>query len=137
MIRKPLRPLASILRARSDGENPDQIERANLRERHEEMRNKGRARAEGRLFIMAVLFTGAFVTVGARMGVVSMSEATEPRTSFAGSRIQAERADIVDRKGRILATNLETHALYAQPHHMIDKERAAKELVAIFPDLDE
>ncbi len=137
MIRKPLRPLASILHARSAGENPDQIERANLRERHEEMRNKGRARAEGRLLIMAVLFTGAFITVGARMGVVSMSEATEPRTSYAGSRIQAERADIVDRKGRILATNLETHALYAQPHHMIDKERAAKELVAIFPDLDE
>ncbi|MBO9397519.1 penicillin-binding protein 2 [Shimia sp. R9_1] len=137
MTRTPLRPLASILRARDVGENPDSIERANLRARHEEMRSKGRARAEGRLLIMAVLFTGAFITVGARMGVVSMSEATEPRTSYAGSRIQAERADIVDRHGRILATNLETHALYAQPHHMIDKERAAKELVAIFPDLDE
>ena len=137
MTRKPLRPLASILRARDVGENPDSIERANLRARHEEMRSKGRARAEGRLLIMAVLFTGAFITVGARMGIVSMSEATEPRTSYAGSRIQAERADIVDRNGRILATNLETHALYAQPHHMIDKERAAKELVAIFPDLDE
>jgi cell division protein FtsI (penicillin-binding protein 3) len=137
MTRTPLRPLASILRARDIGENPDAIERANLRARHEEMRSKGRARAEGRLLIMAVLFTGAFLTVGARMGMVSMSEASEPRTSYAGSRIQAERADIVDRHGRILATNLETHALYAQPHHMIDKERAAKELVAIFPDLDE
>ncbi|MDA5555278.1 peptidoglycan D,D-transpeptidase FtsI family protein [Shimia sp. MMG029] len=137
MTRTPLRPLASILRARAVGESPDSIERANLRARHEEMRSKGRARAEGRLLIMAVLFTGAFITVGTRMGMVSVSEASEPRTSYAGSRIQAERADIVDRHGRILATNLETHALYAQPHHMIDKARAAKELVAIFPDLDE
>ncbi|MBO9473515.1 penicillin-binding protein 2 [Shimia sp. R10_1] len=137
MTRTPLRPLASILRARAVGENPDSIERANLRARHEEMRSKGRARAEGRLLIMAVLFTGAFITVGTRMGMVSVSEASEPRTSYAGSRIQAERADIVDRHGRILATNLETHALYAQPHHMIDKVRAAKELVAIFPGLDE
>ena len=136
MIRKPLRPLASILHARSVGENPDQIERVNLRERHEEMRNKGRARAEGRLLIMGALFAGAFLTVGARMAVVSMSEATEPRTSYAGSRIQAERADIVDRKGRILATNLETHSIYAHPHEMIDPVFAAQKLAEIFPDLD-
>ncbi|WP_294227880.1 penicillin-binding protein 2 [uncultured Shimia sp.] len=136
MIRKPLRPLASILHARNAGENPDQIERANVRERHEEMRNKGRARAEGRLLIMGVLFAGAFLTVGARMAVVSTSEATEPRTSYAGSRIQAERADIVDRKGRILATNLETHSIYAHPHEMIDPAVAAQRLAEIFPDLD-
>ena len=136
MIRKPLRPLASILHARSAGQNPDQIERANVRERHEEMRNKGRARAEGRLLIMGVIFAGAFLTVGARMAVVSTSEATEPRTSYAGSRIQAERADIVDRKGRILATNLETHSIYAHPHEMIDPAFAAERLAEIFPNLD-
>jgi cell division protein FtsI (penicillin-binding protein 3) len=136
MIRKPLRPLASILHARSAGQNPDQIERANVRERHEEMRNKGRARAEGRLLIMGVIFAGAFLTVGARMAVVSTSEATEPRTSYAGSRIQAERADIVDRKGRILATNLETYSIYAHPHEMIDPAFAAERLAEIFPDLD-
>ncbi len=137
MIRKPLRPLASILRARDKGENPDVIERENIRQRHEEMRDTGRARAEGRLFIMAILFFGAFITVGARMGIVSYSEAVEPRTSYSVSKIVAQRADIVDRKGRILATNLETNSLYAQPHHMIDKERVATELVAIFPELDE
>ncbi|SFL94808.1 peptidoglycan D,D-transpeptidase FtsI family protein [Shimia aestuarii] len=137
MIRKPLRPLASILRARDAGENPDVIERENIRQRHEEMRDKGRARAEGRLFIMSILFLGAFITVGARMGIVSYSEAVEPRANYSANRIVAQRADIVDRKGRILATNLETHSLYAQPQHMIDKERVAKELVDIFPDLEE
>ncbi|TCL09988.1 cell division protein FtsI (penicillin-binding protein 3) [Shimia isoporae] len=137
MTRKPLRPLASILKARRDGESAEAIERANLRERHEEMQNKGRARAEGRLLVMSFLFLAAFGTVGVRMGTVSMTDATEPRRSFSASHIQAERADIVDRKGRILATNLETHALYAQPPHMIDKERVARELAAIFPDLKE
>ncbi|WP_270728376.1 peptidoglycan D,D-transpeptidase FtsI family protein [Shimia sp. Alg240-R146] len=137
MIRKPLRPLASILKARQDGESAEAIERANLRERHEEMQNKGRARAEGRLLVMSVLFMAAFGTVGMRMGAVGMTDATEPRRIYSASHIQAERADIVDRKGRILATNLETHAIYAQPPHMIDKERVARELAAIFPDLDE
>ncbi|MCP4818525.1 MAG: penicillin-binding protein 2 [Shimia sp.] len=137
MTRKPLRPLASILKARTDGESAEAIERANLRERHEEMQNKARARAEGRLLVMSVLFLAAFGAVGTRMGAVAMTDATEPRRSYSASHIQAERADIVDRKGRILATNLETHALYAQPPHMIDKERVARELVEIFPNLSE
>ncbi len=137
MIRKPLRPLASILRARDAGENPDAIERENVRQRHEEMRDKGRVRAEGRLFIMAILFLGGFITVSARMAVVSVSEAVEPHANYSGNRIVAQRADIVDRRGRILATNLETYALYAQPPQMIDKERVARELAAIFPDLKE
>ncbi|WP_127114093.1 peptidoglycan D,D-transpeptidase FtsI family protein [Shimia sediminis] len=137
MIRAPLRPLARILRARDTGENPDAIERENIRLRHEEMRDKARYRAEGRLLVLSVAFLAGFITVGTRMGALAFSEAQEPRASAAGSRIVAQRADIVDRKGRILATNLETHSLYAQPQHMIDKERVAKELVSIFPDLEE
>lgn len=137
MIRTPLRPLARILRARDTGENPDAIERENIRLRHEEMRDKARNRAEGRLLVMSIAFLAGFIVVGARMGALAFSEAQEPRASAAGARIVAQRADIVDRKGRILATNLETHSLYAQPHQMIDKERVARELVAIFPDLKE
>ncbi|WP_204113661.1 peptidoglycan D,D-transpeptidase FtsI family protein [Shimia biformata] len=137
MIRTPLRPLARILKARDTGENPDTIERENIRQRHEEMRDKSRARAEGRLLLMCVMFLGAFIVIGAQMTILANSEAQEPRASAAGARIVAQRADIVDRKGRILATNLETHSLYAQPHHMIDKERVARELAEIFPDLKE
>ena len=47
-----------------------------------------------------------------------------------------QRADIVDRKGRILATNFETHSLYAQPQQMIEPLKAADRLAEIFPDLD-
>lgn len=137
MIRTPLRPLARILKARDTGENPDAIERENIRVRHEEMRDKARNRAEGRLLILSVAFLAGFIVVGVRMGTLAFSEAQEPRADATGSQIVAQRADIVDRKGRILATNLETHSLYAQPHQMIDKERVAKELVAIFPDLKE
>ncbi|MDP3862033.1 MAG: penicillin-binding protein 2, partial [Phaeovulum sp.] len=53
-----------------------------------------------------------------------------------GDAILASRADILDRNGRVLATNLLTHSLYAQPREMIDPVRVARELVAIFPDLD-
>jgi cell division protein FtsI (penicillin-binding protein 3) len=136
VIRTPLRPLARILEARKKGENPDAIERENIRIRHEQIRDRARARAEGRLLVLGVFFFCAFAVVGARMGMLATSEPTEPLASATGAAINASRADIVDRHGRILATNFDTYSLYAQPPHMVDKVAAADALVSIFPDLD-
>ncbi len=135
-MRAPLRPLARILRARKDGENPEIVERENRRHRHDEMRDAARGRAEGRLLVLGVMFFCAFVVVGARMGVLAASDPAEPRATVQGSSIIGQRADIVDRNGRVLATNLETYSLYAQPPQMIDPPAAATKLAAIFPDLD-
>jgi cell division protein FtsI (penicillin-binding protein 3) len=137
MSRTPLRPLARILDAREKGENPDAIERENTRVRHEEMRDRARARAEGRLLVLGVMFFCAYAVIGARMGLMAGSEPVEPRARASAAQIVAQRADIVDRRGRVLATNLETHSLYAQPPQMIEPERVAHELVKVFPDLDE
>ncbi len=136
MIRTPLRPLASILRARQRGENPDGIERENIRQRHEAMRDSLRQRAETRLLVLGVSFLIGFSLIGARMTVLASTEASEPRASTRDAQITALRANITDRNGVVLATNLVTHSLYAQPPMMIEPERAALELAAIFPDLD-
>lgn len=136
MIRTPLRPLARILSARQKGENPDSIERENLRLRHEAIRDKSRMRAEGRLLILGLGFLAAFSTIGARMGLLAATEPMEPRAAAPGAEITAQRADITDRNGRILATNMQTYALYAQPKDMVDPARVSKELGAIFPEID-
>lgn len=136
MIRTPLRPLARILSARDRGENPDAIERENLRLRTEAARDRARARAEGRLLLLGVCFFAAFTVIGARMGLLAATDPEEPQMADVGSPILTGRADIVDRNGRVLATNLVTHALYAQPRQMVDPERVATELAQIFPDLD-
>lgn len=137
MIRTPLRPLARILSARDRGENPDAIERENIRLRNEEARDRARNRAEGRLLLLGLGFFAAFTLIGARMGLLAAVEPEEPVVADMTSGIQAQRADIVDRNGRVLATNLVTHALYAQPRQMVDPLRVARELAEIFPDLNE
>jgi cell division protein FtsI (penicillin-binding protein 3) len=136
MIRTPLRPLARILSARQKGENPDVIERENVARRNEAARDKARGRAQVRLLLLGCGFLMAFGTIGARMGLMAATPPVEPVASASGAEILAQRADITDRNGRVLATNMLTHALYAQPKIMVDTARVARELAAIFPDLD-
>ncbi|TXI02115.1 MAG: penicillin-binding protein 2 [Pseudorhodobacter sp.] len=136
MIRTPLRPLARILHARASGVNPDAIERENLAQRHEVIRDRSRGRAQMRLLFLCMCFASAFTVVGARMGMLAASEPMEPRSTGTGTTIAQGRADIVDRNGRILATNMLTHALYVQTKDLIDPARVARELAAIFPELD-
>ncbi|MDQ7260446.1 penicillin-binding protein 2 [Paracoccus sp. PS-1] len=136
MIRTPLRPLARILRARETGQNPDAIEAENRAQRHAVIQEKARGSARTRLFFMSCAFAVAFGTVGAKMGVLASSQPSEPRVQTTGAQIISQRADITDRHGRVLATNLLTHSLYAHPQQMVEPERAARELVRVFPDLD-
>ena len=136
MIRTPLRPLARILDARAQGVNPKGIERENLRLRREQARDAGRRRAEWRLLVLAALFFAGYAVIGARMGMLAATPVVESEP-YAGEGISGERADVLDRNGHILATNLVTHSLYAEMRYMQDGRRAAHELARIFPDLDE
>ena len=135
MIRTPLRPLARILKARERGEDTHAIEAENLRLRHEAMRDTSRLRAEGRLLVLGAMFAIAFGTIGMRMGALAGSTLQEPQAAVRGNPIIGQRADITDRNGRILATNLQTYSLYAHPQDMVDPVYAADELVKIFPEL--
>jgi len=134
--RIPLRPLARILGARAAGQNPDWIERENIRKRHEVMRDKARLMAEGRLVVLGLFFLAGFVLIGAQMTLLAVSEPMEPRTTASITKIVAQRADIIDRQGRVLATNFDTHSLYAHPKDLIDPAGAVAALTQIFPDLD-
>lgn len=47
------------------------------------------------------------------------------------------RPDIVDRNGRLLATDVEVHSLYADPSRVIDADETVEKLAAVLRDLDE
>lgn len=136
MIRRPLRPLARILRARAEGGDPDLVEAEERAHRLAERHRDERAKAETRLLLLGVVFILGFSTVAGRMALVSASVPVEPRGAGGTEAIHAQRADIVDRNGLVLATNIVTASLYAQPRDLIDPEGAAEKLAAIFPDLD-
>ncbi len=136
MIRRPLRPLARILRARAEGKDPDLVEAEERAARMEARHQAERVKAETRLLLLGVVFILGFSAVAGRMALVSASVPVEPRAGMPGAPIHTQRADIVDRNGAILATNIVTASLYAQPQEMIDPRATATALARIFPDLD-
>ena len=135
-LRSPLRPLSQILPARARGEDTRQIEQDNIKARHLATRDKSRLTAQGRMLVLGGIFLCLYAVLVVRIGMLSSAEPTEPTAQDLGLSIVAQRADIVDRKGRILATNMETHSLYVETPHLVDAAGTAQALARIFPDLD-
>ncbi len=46
------------------------------------------------------------------------------------------RPDIVDRRGRLLATDVSLPSLFADPSHILDRDAVVEQLVNLMPDLD-
>ena len=136
-IRRPLRPLTRILKARARGVDPDLIEAEERAARLRKQRTREKRRAELRLGLMASVFGLSFLAVAGKMGMVALEEPVEPPSRGQAVAIINQRANIVDRNGAILATNLRTASLYATPQDMADPLGAVDGLMAIFPDLEE
>lgn len=137
MTRIPLRPLARILQARAQGSNPELIEKENRAQRAEALREASRGQSQTRIWVLGAAFLAGYAMIGVQMGSLAASEPVEPRSAGGGPAINASRADIVDRNGHILATNLATQALYVETKHLVDPAMVAARLAALFPDLDE
>ena len=131
-----MRPLARVLSARAEGSDPNLVEAEERAARLAQRHRAERAKAETRLLLLGVAFILGFSTIAGRMALLSAAVPVEPRGGIPADPIHAQRADIVDDTGRVLATNIVTASLYAQPEQMIDPRAAADGLAAIFPDLD-
>jgi cell division protein FtsI (penicillin-binding protein 3) len=93
-----------------------------------------------RLLITAALFCLAFVVIGLRLLEVATfpSEEWRPAHRLVVAKAPAPaRADIVDRRGVLLATTLEVPSLFANPKQILDAKDAAHRLARVLPDLDE
>jgi len=92
-----------------------------------------------RLLITGAIFSVAFIVVTGRLiGVTMFVEKSPPQYSRSSSKafLNISRADIVDRHGTLLATNLRTASLYAKPRIILDAREATNKLTSVLPNLD-
>jgi cell division protein FtsI (penicillin-binding protein 3) len=98
----------------------------------EAVRDQGRFRL--RLTILA--FALIYAVIAGRLIMLGFADA-EPAGERVGAEaaISAARPDLVDRNGEILATDIRTASLYAEPRRIIDADEAALAINSVLPDL--
>ncbi len=91
-------------------------------------------RTRNRVIMTMAVFFGIYAVIGGRLVYLGFQD---PVPSGApASRVTASRPDIVDRNGEVLATDIKTSSLFAEPRHIVDADEAIEKLATVLPNID-
>jgi cell division protein FtsI (penicillin-binding protein 3) len=94
-------------------------------------------KAKARLGLAILGFAVIYGVIAARLVMfATMSEGHGSRRTVTQDAIATARPDILDRTGEVLATDVKTPSLFAEPRKLIDVDEAVELLTAVLPDLD-
>ncbi len=91
-------------------------------------------KARNRIVMTMAAFLAIYAAIAGRLVYLGMLEPED--SGPPGARITASRPDIVDRNGEILATDIKTSSLFAEPRRIVDADEATERLASVLPDLD-
>ena len=92
--------------------------------------------ATNRVAIALVCFGLAFCGLAARLVQYGFDDIPSNARAGAGLATLASRPDLLDRNGRLLATDIRTASLFAEPRRIVDADEAVEKLAQVLPDLD-
>ena len=94
-------------------------------------------KAKARLGLAILAFAGIYCVIALRLVLFAeQSEGHGAHRSVSQDAVATARPDILDRNGRILATDVKAPSLFAEPRKLIDADEAEELLTATLPDLD-
>jgi cell division protein FtsI (penicillin-binding protein 3) len=92
------------------------------------------SRARSRMAMTMAVFFAMYAAIGGRLIYLGIQEPKE--SGGPASRITASRPDIVDRNGEVLATDIKTASLFAEPRRIVDADEVLEKLSTVLPDID-
>ena len=94
-------------------------------------------KTKARLGLAILAFAAIYCVIALRLVMfAAVSDGHGTRRSVGQDAVATARPDIVDRNGRVLATDVKTPSLFAEPRKLIDVDEAEELLTAVLPDLD-
>jgi cell division protein FtsI (penicillin-binding protein 3) len=94
-------------------------------------------KAKARLGLAVVAFIVIYGIIALRLVMFAIAaDGHGPRHGVTQDAVATSRPDILDRNGMIIATDVKTPSLYAEPRKLIDVDEAEEMLTAVMPDLD-
>jgi cell division protein FtsI (penicillin-binding protein 3) len=94
------------------------------------------ARCRYRFRLACLGFALAFLLIGGRLVSLGFAGTENSGGGFYDISTTIHRPDIVDRNGRLLATDIRGATLYADPKKVIDYDEVADEVASVLPDVD-
>jgi cell division protein FtsI (penicillin-binding protein 3) len=91
-------------------------------------------KARNRVLMTMAAFLSIYGVIAGRLVYLGMQQPED--SGPPGSRVTASRPDIVDRNGVVLATDIKTASLYAEPRRIVDADEATEKLASVLPDID-
>src|SRR5277367_5469928 len=94
-------------------------------------------RSGARIRTLALGLFVAYAAIGAKLLALGLSH-DPPQTlkAAADDAVSGARPDLLDRNGAILATDVKTMSVFAEPNRIIDKDEAVELITAVLPDVD-
>jgi cell division protein FtsI (penicillin-binding protein 3) len=90
-----------------------------------------------RLRLVGLAFIAVFGLISGKLVYLGVKPDTSQNLKSAASdAVSGARPDILDRNGAILATDIKTMSVFAEPRRIIDKDEAVELLTAVLPDVD-
>nr|CAD6617086.1 penicillin-binding protein 2 [Rhizobium sp. TCK] len=94
------------------------------------------AQARNRVGLIIVGFVAVYGVIGGRLVQYGMAQLEITSSIMPADRLMASRPDLLDRNGEVLATDIRTVSLYAEPHKIVDADEVIEKLATVLPDLD-
>src|SRR6516225_2668521 len=95
------------------------------------------AKTRARLGLAVLVFALGYAIIAARLVMFAAApDGHGSRRTIGQDAVATARPDILDRNGEILATDVRTPSLFAEPHRIIDIDEASGLLTAVMPDID-
>ncbi|MDQ0454788.1 peptidoglycan D,D-transpeptidase FtsI family protein [Rhizobium paknamense] len=92
--------------------------------------------ARRRVGLIILAFTAVYGVIGVRLMHYGYAQPESTSSIMPPDRLMASRPDILDRNGQVLATDIRTVSLFAEPHKIVDADEAIEKLQTVLPDLD-
>jgi cell division protein FtsI (penicillin-binding protein 3) len=101
------------------------------------LRPNGAKVTRARIGLLILGFAGIYLVIALRLVQLGVEpDAHRPKRGAGSDSIAASRPNILDRTGRLLASDIKTFSLFGDPRRVVDADEATELVTGVLPDLD-
>lgn len=92
--------------------------------------------ARGRIKLVMLAFCAVFAAIAVQLAHLAITSDPGGTRGRGSDAVASARPDIIDRNGDIVAIDVKSPSLFAEPKRLIDPDEALEGLLKVLPDLD-